>query len=380
MTVYIFGGLVMSNEEACPYGFWGGALINVALCWFLKLFACAIQQKCIGENLGRSLWVRRTVGVHKVAIRCIEGVMRQPGMNLGKVAILCGGPDWPTSVLAGVLRLSVVQCEIGTVPIIFFVAPCALTGSFYLQKGKSDLWTKSANMMIVLSVAVNMTLWAMAVWAIERHHGRHAHELSRPLKQNVDLEWLDFRDGEMEKASAVSWHTVPRHVRWCYALGAIVHVGVNNLFFWAYYSLFGDFQVSQGIDEMRWYNDGTSSTSTGIFTLYSVTALSLYAVLWICPIVVAIWRYRHTKALRLKTAQTLDASELKWKEDWLKAAEEWSGPVQHDNRMSKILDTPSEILDSYCSSHGVSSRDGMTVHNPAHMVTTTATGAAVTYY
>ena len=37
----------------------------------------------------------------------------RPGMSFGKCMILCGGPDWPTSVLAGILRLSLVQCTIG---------------------------------------------------------------------------------------------------------------------------------------------------------------------------------------------------------------------------------------------------------------------------
>merc|ERR1712176_956552 len=134
MTVYIFGGLVISNPVTCPWGFWPGTVINIGVCYFLKLFACAVQQKCIGQLLGQSIWVRRTVGVHKVAIRCVEAVLRKPGWTLGKVAILCGGPDWPTSVLAGVLRLSLLQCELGTVPIIGFVVPCSLTGSFYLKR------------------------------------------------------------------------------------------------------------------------------------------------------------------------------------------------------------------------------------------------------
>ena len=39
------------------------------------------------------------------------------GMTIpSQVSILCGGPDWPTSVLAGILRLSLVECEIGTLP------------------------------------------------------------------------------------------------------------------------------------------------------------------------------------------------------------------------------------------------------------------------
>lgn len=34
--------------------------------------------------LGQSLWVRQTVGVHKVAIRCIEAELSAPGWTIGK--------------------------------------------------------------------------------------------------------------------------------------------------------------------------------------------------------------------------------------------------------------------------------------------------------
>ena len=30
--------------------------------------------------------------------------LKRPGLDMGKVGILCGGPDWPTSVLTGLLK------------------------------------------------------------------------------------------------------------------------------------------------------------------------------------------------------------------------------------------------------------------------------------
>lgn len=44
-------------------------MICVSLCFVLKLTACAVQQKLIGERLGDNQWVRQTVGVHKPFIR-----------------------------------------------------------------------------------------------------------------------------------------------------------------------------------------------------------------------------------------------------------------------------------------------------------------------
>jgi hypothetical protein len=38
---------------------------------------------------------------------------------LGKVCILVAGPDFPTSVLCGILKLNIPQMLLGTTPVIF---------------------------------------------------------------------------------------------------------------------------------------------------------------------------------------------------------------------------------------------------------------------
>merc|ERR1712238_401192 len=126
--------------------------------------------------------IRQTVGVHKVAIRCLEAEMRCPGYTFGKISILCGGPDWPTSVLAGMLNLSLLECEIGTIPIILFIAPCSLSGSLYIKKGTNDEWDRLANMMLFTSVTINLVLWAVAAWAIQQRLERDYEKVTRPLK------------------------------------------------------------------------------------------------------------------------------------------------------------------------------------------------------
>merc|ERR550532_2741248 len=108
------------------------------------------------------------VGVHKMGVRCVEAILRRPGWNWQKVVILCGGPDWPTSVLAGILRLSLVQCEIGTLPIITYIAPLSLTGSFYYKRDAGELWQNLGDLMFTLTGIMTILYWAAIGWVIQK--------------------------------------------------------------------------------------------------------------------------------------------------------------------------------------------------------------------
>jgi len=322
LTVYIFGGLVIAGS--CPMGFWWGACINIFLGWFLKLFACAVQQVCIGGLLGRSTLVRQTIGVHKVAIRCVEAELRRPGLTMGKVAILCGGPDWPTSVLAGMLNLSLFQCELGTLPIIFFVIPCSLSGSFYTKKGTSVVWNRSANLMIVVSLAINLLLWALAAWAMQQQLDKNFDELTRPLPQNVDLEWMDFKAAELDKQFRVPWDGVPVIVRSLYALGAFAHVVVGHSLWWGYYYLFNHFEVSSDIKSLKsWFGD------EGIITQAGILVLAMYVFTWILYVQFVLWIWCKTRRPRRQKEGELALKEAAWKQEWLQNARSWVPPEEH---------------------------------------------------
>merc|ERR1719387_2476744 len=82
--------------------------------------------------MGKSLAIQRLVGVHLLGIRAVEFILKKPGLRFDKVVILCGGPDWPTSVLTGILRLNVFQMLLGTLPIVVLIAPCVLAGACLL--------------------------------------------------------------------------------------------------------------------------------------------------------------------------------------------------------------------------------------------------------
>lgn len=70
------------------------------------------------------------VGVNSQAIRAMRVVLSEKGFSANKVYVLVGGPDWPVSVLCGILGLDVLPMLIGSLPVATLVVPTALTGAF----------------------------------------------------------------------------------------------------------------------------------------------------------------------------------------------------------------------------------------------------------
>src|SRR6056300_2102000 len=65
-------------------------------------------------------------------------VLSQEGLSIPKVAILIGGPDWPTSVLCGIMRLSLPQIILGTTPGVFLILPTCVTGALLYMASLKD--------------------------------------------------------------------------------------------------------------------------------------------------------------------------------------------------------------------------------------------------
>jgi len=95
-------------------------------------------------------------------------VLSKPGFSAVKVAILVGGPDWPTSVLCGILDLPLLPMLIGTLPVLIIIVPTVLSGSFvYLAEDYSWAGTASAISMSLNGLII-MALPAVTMYHIER--------------------------------------------------------------------------------------------------------------------------------------------------------------------------------------------------------------------
>jgi len=318
VPVYLFGGFVIaaachSSEgrdlaPGAPDGFWIGAMISVVLGFFLKLAACAMQQKLIGERLGYSITIRQQVGVHKPFFRAVDAVLREKGFTVGKISVLCGGPDWPTSVLAGLLRLPLMDMEFGTLPIIMFIIPCCLSGAFYVRRTESEFWESAADLMVASTLFINLALWVGAAWALQSQLEENHFQLSKALLQNVDLDWLDYRSEKLQQACVIIWSDVPCCIAAAFVAGAAVVVVVGHLVYWLPTYFFNVFEINDDIQELVWLG------SSGLFQYTGLAAICA-AIAGTCGwVILEVWRSRKQREPRAREAERLAMEEEAWKE------------------------------------------------------------------
>lgn len=101
LPIYLTGGIVLVSVGRESLGLWLSILYACIVSLLLKLLACTVQQKLIGENLGGNIGVKQMVGINSDAIRAMRVMLSDPGITRRKVSVLVGGPDWPVSVLCG---------------------------------------------------------------------------------------------------------------------------------------------------------------------------------------------------------------------------------------------------------------------------------------
>jgi hypothetical protein len=145
----------------------------------MKLIAHIFQQKWIGEMLGRKLWVRSAVGINSPLMKAVRYLLEQPGLSLGKVMILCGGPDWPTSVLCGILRCPLPQILLGLSPICTYSFTSTLAGAFQLKIDDGAEWASAATVFLIVSTLTQVVYGCIALYLIDKIRREKADELAK---------------------------------------------------------------------------------------------------------------------------------------------------------------------------------------------------------
>jgi len=113
-----------------------GIAATTLFCLVLKLTAIALEQKAIGHPFSSSVRVKKFVGVHTPAMKAVRAILSEPGLSCAKIAVLCGGPDWPTSVITGILSLPLCAMLCGSLPIFFLILPCGFAAGSLLRAGE----------------------------------------------------------------------------------------------------------------------------------------------------------------------------------------------------------------------------------------------------
>lgn len=141
-----------AGEET--YGVAGSVTFAFILSIFLKLIAVVGQMYLFGVPLGKSTTVRQMVGVNSYLVRAMRCELSKPGMSITKVAILVGGPDWPTSVLCGILHLNVFQILLGTLPVAFLILPTILAGTYFYLSSRDTKYAAMATIFATIAALV----------------------------------------------------------------------------------------------------------------------------------------------------------------------------------------------------------------------------------
>jgi len=234
--IYIVSSILITKRFAADGRPWLLACF-VATCWamVIKLSAVAMQQKLIGETCSSSLYVKKLVSIHTPAMKVVRHILSQPGLKADKVAVLCCGPDWPTSVLTGILRLRCLEMLLGTLPIVCLIAPFTLSGSFMVHA--SSLPENSvakrrfeglSNAMVLLSLIQQMAgLMLIAQYTqAARDEFKDEIEAGEWMKDAQEAELLAKIAADEEESKLrherTSWPMVPLWLRFLLVLGSLL--------------------------------------------------------------------------------------------------------------------------------------------------------------
>lgn len=286
VPVYITGGIILSARmESVPsIGFWGGTLMALGVGYSLKLSAVAGQWS-IGKLMGKSVKIQKMVGVDTVGIRAIEDILKVDGVSFAKISVLVGGPDWPTSVLCGILKLKCWKCVVGTMPCIFIAAPCVLVGAFLLQAGKEQAagkggsWGAIAGTTLCVATLGQSGAMMIAAYYMSEVMNQKGEELAKPRPEHKPIE-------DMTKAEAhfvatynevTRWKDMPGWSKGLLGLGTFVMLAATCVLVLMDVSCFRPFSLTSKIEDPI-HEGGLDGNVLEIFLPLGVMACLMFAI------------------------------------------------------------------------------------------------------
>jgi hypothetical protein len=204
----------LDQDDLCPEDqFAMSLLLCTTLCFVTKLAAVCGQME-IGRQMGMKVSIQKMIGVEKPGIRAIELILKKPGLFPGKVAILCGGPDWPTSVLCGILKQSKLRMMFGTCPMFFICFPSVFSGAMLNMQGAGGFWAQMAEIS-VLGLLISQSAVALTgIYYIAQYTSSSDPEvlkiLNDPRPEHAAVEQLSKETAAFEQSYSYcsQWKTM----------------------------------------------------------------------------------------------------------------------------------------------------------------------------
>lgn len=259
VPIYLTLGIVTLATGRETLGIVGCMLYGAAVSLCLKLLACTLQQKAIGEQLSNYVSVRKAVQINSNLIKSMRLILGQRRwFSVDKVAILIGGPDWPTSVLCGLMKLDLFPILLGTTPVIFLILPTMLTGSFTymagltLDDGQLEFpWAGVlATMSAALTAIVQFGSMIVAAYYLEQTASQRTEELGT-IPVDIEVKKLEDKEEDLNRCytEVTQWQLVPWTAKLTLQLSLVCMVACCYMVQLFSSLCFADYQLTYTIDE-----------------------------------------------------------------------------------------------------------------------------------
>eukprot|EP00551_Chaetoceros_affinis_P008204 CAMPEP_0203665284 /NCGR_PEP_ID=MMETSP0090-20130426/2532_1 /ASSEMBLY_ACC=CAM_ASM_001088 /TAXON_ID=426623 /ORGANISM="Chaetoceros affinis, Strain CCMP159" /LENGTH=893 /DNA_ID=CAMNT_0050528793 /DNA_START=83 /DNA_END=2764 /DNA_ORIENTATION=- len=228
--IYLTLGIVMVPVGRDTLGLTYSIFYAMGVSLVLKLFATFLQQKMIGGLLQSNVGIRQLVGINTPLIRAFKLVLAERGFGAAKVSILCGGPDWPTSVLCGIMDLSLWPILVGTIPVLVLIVPTVMAGSFTymgslkLASGQPEFsWAgTAATISAAFAAIVLFGFMLLAAYYVEQTMRERGDEIAE-IPIDMEVKKLDDEQVLRNKVyeEVTEWHVVPGWAKFSLVLSLI---------------------------------------------------------------------------------------------------------------------------------------------------------------
>jgi len=304
--IYLTLGIVIVPVGKETFGLVGSIVYAMVISLALKLLATFLQQKMIGGLLKNNIGIRKAVGVNTDLIRAMKLCLGEKGLGIAKVSILCGGPDWPTSVLCGIMDLDLLPVLVGTLPVAGLVVPTVLAGSFTYMVGMQDdndnplyPWAGTAATMSTAAAAVVMFgCMLSAGYYLERVMSERADELkAMPYDEEVKKASDAAEIVNEAYLEVTKWSDVPIFVQLILVLSLACMITACYIVQLFQEDAFVEYQLTYNID------DNLDGDWKNLVKPLGFAAILLFSASLVFLMVFRSWAQRQAQALLRKRSE-----------------------------------------------------------------------------
>lgn len=297
LPIYLVSGIVVVQKcQSDHMSFEVGVTIASVLCWAIKLCSNIVLMKCVGEPFADNVSVKMTVGTHTPTMRAAAIVLTEKGLTAPKVAVLVGGPDWPTAVICAMLKVPIISMLIGTSPVFFLIVPVVVSAAYLLrsgtekEKGNDDLastYSNISNYMMMVSAVVQMGSMVVAGMYLQMIKTNHKEELDEVREEDKPvLEAVKRAEDDQRMFEAkTGWDKMPIWLDIVLFVGSFSVCAMMHIASEYFCSSFEGFELTDKISD----KDGLDGNPINVIKTWGWISIACLSVGIFCLVVRNIW-------------------------------------------------------------------------------------------